>query len=298
MAKKIALCVGQNEYGPETGVTPLRGCVNDTLLIGELLRKAGFEVRQVHDQAATQRGILDRLSTEIAGLRSDDHFVFWNSSHGYQLRDRSGDELLDHNDEAICTYDTDPRDPLTDDKFASILSRANPEAVVFIGSDSCHSGSLTRAVGSDDRRARVWVPPTDIRSRTGRAVVALDDYLSGTGAPEPQARDLRRFGRGRVDARDEEMRHLLLAGCAAEQVSWDAKFPQGFHGAMTYHFAMTVLEAWKSGKAISYADAHRGASDRIAVEEGFGQPDTGEPQAPQLEGAPRLRDLPVFGYTP
>ncbi len=53
-----------------------------------------------------------------------------------------------------------------------------------------------------------------------------------------------------------------------------------------------------SGKAISYADAHRGASDRIAVEEGFGQPDTGEPQAPQLEGAPRLRDLPVFGYTP
>ena len=36
----------------------------------------------------------------------------------------------------------------------------------------------------------------------------------------------------------------------------------------------------------------------VAVEEGFGQPDTGEPQAPQLEGAPRLRDLPVFGYTP
>jgi hypothetical protein len=29
-----------------------------------MLRRAGFEVRQVHDQAATQRGILDRLSTE------------------------------------------------------------------------------------------------------------------------------------------------------------------------------------------------------------------------------------------
>jgi uncharacterized caspase-like protein len=64
LATKIALCVGQNKYDPSTGVTPLRGCVNDTLLIGEMLRRAGFEVRQVHDQAATQRGILDRLSTE------------------------------------------------------------------------------------------------------------------------------------------------------------------------------------------------------------------------------------------
>lgn len=26
-------------------------------------------------------------------------------------------------------------------------------------------------------------------------------------------------------------RRLLLAGCAAEQVVWDAEFPQGFHGA-------------------------------------------------------------------
>jgi hypothetical protein len=90
LATKIALCVGQNKYDPSTGVTPLRGCVNDTLLIGEMLRRAGFQVRQVHDQAATQRGILNRLSTEIAKLRQGDYLVFWNSSHGYQLNDREG----------------------------------------------------------------------------------------------------------------------------------------------------------------------------------------------------------------
>jgi hypothetical protein len=57
MAAKITHCVGQNTYDPSTGVTPLRGCVNDTLLIGEMLRRASFDVRLVHDQAATQPGI-------------------------------------------------------------------------------------------------------------------------------------------------------------------------------------------------------------------------------------------------
>jgi hypothetical protein len=41
VATKSALCVGQNKYDRSTGVTPLRGCVNDTLLIGEMFRRAG-----------------------------------------------------------------------------------------------------------------------------------------------------------------------------------------------------------------------------------------------------------------
>ena len=147
MATKIALCIGQNEYDPSTGVTPLQGCVNDTLVIGEMLRRAGFEARLVHNQAATQRGIVDRLSIEVAKLRAGDYFVLWNSSHGYQVNDREGDELYDYLDEAICTYDTDPRDPFTDDKLGRILYRADPEATVFLASDSCHSGSMTRTDG-------------------------------------------------------------------------------------------------------------------------------------------------------
>ena len=185
MATKIALCVGQNKYDPSTGVTPLRGCVNDTLLIGEMLRRAGFEVRQVHDQAATQRGILDRLSIEVAKLREGDFFVFWNSSHGYQLNDREGDELYDYLDEAICTYDTDPRDPLTDDKIGRILYRADPKATVFLGSDSCHSASLTKAMleeqkGNDGPQPRLWIPPDDVRFRSGTTLIDLDAFAEGS----------------------------------------------------------------------------------------------------------------------
>src|SRR3954469_10889339 len=145
MSRKTGICVGQNNYSPASGITPLKGCVNDALLIGELLKTAGYDVTQLHDEAATQKAILSSLEKEVARLRAGDLFVFWNSSHGYQVQDTdvSGDEL-DFKDEAICCYDNDIRDPLTDDKFARILREAHPEAIVLMHSDSCHSATLTK----------------------------------------------------------------------------------------------------------------------------------------------------------
>ena len=310
MATKIALCIGQNTYDPSSGVTPLRGCVNDTLLIGEMLRRAGFQVRQVHDRSATQRGILDRLSTEIAKLREGDYFVFWNSSHGYQLNDREGDELYDYLDEAICTYDTDPRDPLTDDKLGRIIYRADPKANVFLGSDSCHSGSLTRAMleeqaGNDGWQPRLWIPPDDVRFRSGTTLVDLDAFIeggetslvdrkaSGKEAVEqiqPTKKELRRFGKVGREVQEKDMGHLLLSGCQPEQTSADNPFQEGWYGAMTYNFAKAVLRAWKSGKAITYREVHEAALK--GLEQGEFE------QKPQLEGPDRLKDAPVFGYKP
>jgi hypothetical protein len=293
MAKKIAMCVGQNYYAPQTLVTPLRGCVNDALLIGEMLRMAGFqEVRQIHNEPATQEGILRRLAVEIAKLREGDYFVFWNSSHGYQLQDRNYDELVDGLDEAICTYDTDPRDPLTDDKFAKILVRAHPKAFVFLGSDSCHSGSLTRGalegMENNDRTPRLWLPPDDILFRTGRPTIDLGAYIEGFKDRKVTQPPLRRFGF--LARSEEDMQHLLLSGCKAEEVSWDAKFPQGHHGAMTYNFVNAVLKAWHNGKAITYREAHQATLDGLEKDR--------FDQNPQLEGPDRLKDTPVFGFVP
>jgi hypothetical protein len=84
--------------------------------------------------------------------------------------------------------------------------------------------------------------------------------------------------------------HLLLAGCEAGQVSWDAKYPQGYHGAMTYHFARAVLTAWEGGQAITYAAAQQAAAAGIRA--------NGLVQDPRLEGAQDLKGAPVFGYVP
>ena len=376
---KTALCVGINAYAPSPGgPSPLRGCVNDALLIGEMLRTVGFEVRELHDASATQAMILERLEAEIAQLRDGDYFVFWNSSHGYQVTDRSGDELFDFRDECVCTYDTDPRDPLTDDKFARILGRAPAGATIFFGSDSCHSGSITRLFrdvltqGDDEgyRQPRLWIPPDDIRFRSG-PVIDLNGYLDGVdlaayvpgsagsdatalrlwhaaeragmrtesrermappdsraireyvlsnvsresgrdaaesardtvstppstaSLPEievakPQGMELRQFGQLARSVTDEEqMNHLLLAGCRPEEVSYDASFRQGFHGAMTYSFATAVLQAWRDGRAITYAEAWQAAQQ--------GLDDEHFDQHPQLEGPQALKDAPVFGHVP
>jgi metacaspase-1 len=306
---KIALCVGLNQYDPSIpGMRPLRGCINDAVLLGEMLRVAGFEVRQVHDQAATQQGISDRLSVEIAKLREGDYFVFSNSSHGTQVRDRTGDELLDFTDEAICTYDHDDRDAFTDDKLGRIISRADPDATCVIISDSCHSGTLTREltrnlVAAEEKRpltpqedgsvARLRIPPPDLVFRTGEPLINLDEYVEGMGnrQEKPAEREVRRFGKLSRRTPEEEIRHLLLAGCKPEQVSWDADFSSvgRAHGAMTYNFTTAVLNAWKDGKAITYREAHEAACK--GVRERFDQD-------PQLEGPDRLKDEPVFGYVP
>jgi hypothetical protein len=290
MAKKIAICIGQNSYRPASGVTPLNGCVNDALLIGTMLRMAGFDrIRQVHNEAATQDGILSRLEDAVASLREGDYLVFWNASHGYQVTDRSGDELYDHMDEAICTYDTDPRAPLSDDRFAQILRRAHPGAFVFVGSDSCHSGTLTRATGvSDERRPRRWIPPADIRFRSGEPMINLGDYVRGMTTPESPPPPIRPFGM--LGREPGELRHVLLSGCRADQVSWDAKLGGKFHGAMTYHFAVAVLRAWQQGQPITYGEAHRQACEGI-IESRFDQ-------TPQLEGTFELTTSPVFGFVP
>ena len=392
---KTALCVGINAYAPGPGSpNTLRGCVNDALLIAQMLRGvAGFEVRILQDNAATKTAILEGLQTAVTGLKPGDYFVYWNSSHGYQVTDSDGDELADHRDEAACTYDTNPRDPLKDDNFRNILGDANPEATIFFGSDSCHSGTLTRLLQDvlteeDDQayhQPRLWIPPDDVRFNSGQVIdlgafvgqrdvtpyvaasdrsessnqrlisaaraaatqpqgtrargmgpdvgaidspAAARDFLAGmiregqpaargleegrpvargleeprlpaqVEAPRPQG-DLRQLGQ--LGAHDEEqMNHVLLSGCLPEEVSWDANFKQGFHGAMTFNFTKAVLNAWLNDhRAITYEEAWQTAQQGITSGT---QPDGTREQSfnqhPQLEGPSRLKQSPVFGYTP
>jgi hypothetical protein len=393
MSRKTAICVGVNNYDPASGVPPLKGCINDTLLIGEMLRMAGFMVVQLHDKEATQQKTLDLLKTEVAKLREGDYLVFWNSSHGYQVSDRSaGGDEVDYLDEAICCYDNNTLDPLTDDKFRQIFNRIDPKANVFIGSDSCHSGTVTRelmrllsAVPSDtvnaayvskdlqtlyaqnlakeiierdstiwtlqnpiakgerpdtrglrekftrriaeqkptasllndpvstDWQVRLFVPERpDLLFDLGENPLNLNSYVIDAQTSnnrkvlgndieryieEPPfgdennlaPRSVRRFGSLSKSTPREAMSHLLLSGCQADEVSWDAEFPQGRHGAMTYYFAVAVLEAWNKGEAITYKQAYQVACARLM--RSFNQ-------TPQLEGPDRLKNELVFGYSP
>ena len=83
------------------------------------------------------------------------------------------------------------------------------------------------------------------------------------------------------------MDHLFLSGCESDKVSYDARFSEGYHGAMTYYFAKAVLGSWKDRKSITYDEAHRQAVS--ALESAHFN------QIPQLEGPDGLKNQPVFG---
>ncbi|MBA7681391.1 hypothetical protein ES703_89729 [subsurface metagenome] len=118
-----ALLVGINDY---KGVGDLRGCVNDVLDMHFSLRSLfGFQTRDIRvltDSRATKANIIHRLKWLVKGAQSGDFLVFDFSGHGSQIRDRDGDELVDHLDELICPYDMDWDGTfITDDELNGIL---------------------------------------------------------------------------------------------------------------------------------------------------------------------------------
>ena len=58
---RVALVIGNNSYAG--GLSPLSNAVNDAVLISGTLRRAGFEVEELHDAGREQ------MSAAIARLR-------------------------------------------------------------------------------------------------------------------------------------------------------------------------------------------------------------------------------------
>lgn len=82
---KKALLIGINKY-PDS---PLRGCVNDVLLMHKVLTsKYGFinkDIRLLTDKEATTKGIRDALKVFTTDVTDGDTLFFHYSGHGSQV---------------------------------------------------------------------------------------------------------------------------------------------------------------------------------------------------------------------
>ncbi len=253
---KRALCVGINDYRGRQ--SDLNGCVNDAREWAALLvEHFGFEPANVTlllDSEATKRRILNRLDRLVAGAKKGDVIVFTNSSHGTYVADDNGDET--RYDEALCPYDMDKR-LIIDDELRERFAALPTGVRLTVISDSCFSGSVTRAAGPptpDDRRRR-FVNPSDI----GRREIA---GIRRKAVP----RSIEKYP-------ESKMREVLVSGCRDNQYSYDARFGDTYHGAMT-HFALEIIRA--ADYRITYDDLW----DQLVVRldaEGFDQ-------EPQVEG--------------
>jgi len=162
----LALCIGLNSvdptrYGGWKGV--LRGCVPDAEFMSSIFHQpqaggAAFKVRTLWDRPTAQAkqksddvGTLANVKKYIrraalgtsgrAGLQAGDIFVVTYSGHGSQRQDFNGDEP-DKKDETWCLYDGE----MVDDERAELWTLFNPGVRIVVISDSCHSGTVSRAI--------------------------------------------------------------------------------------------------------------------------------------------------------
>lgn len=256
-----ALCVGINDY-PFGEANDLRGCINDANDWASLL-KDNFDftdVKQLLNDAATSSNIIAHLKQLLSGAKAGDVLVFTNASHGTYLADTDKDEPKF--DEAICPHDCDSNLIIDDD--LRLLFADIPKGVRFtVISDSCHSGSVTRALPGEYRRARKLSPRV-----FGREELPIETL---------------RAARGKEKYAESDMKEILLSGCKSSQTSADAYIANDYHGAMSYYAIEAIRDA---NYNLTYADLHERLVASLA--------DENYDQIPQLEGTDENKQRQIF----
>jgi uncharacterized caspase-like protein len=279
MVKK-ALCIGINDY-PGTGMD-LKGCVNDAHDWAQELQKRGFTVATLLDTQATKAAMVQGMGSLIEQAQSGDLLVITYSGHGTYAPDMEGDEV-DGLDEALCPHDIRTKGALTDDEIHELFLRRKPGVKLVLISDSCHSGTVTRAAPDTDADPRAtrprfmpignWMDEPALPRGMGGAPLRRLPPVQGSS---PLAKLVaRRSG------------DLLLSGCqeGPDNFSYDAFINGRPNGAFTY-YALKALRGLGAGA--TYAQWHQAITPGLL-------PSVSYPQSPQLFGDAPARRSKIFG---
>ncbi|MEA2884352.1 MAG: metacaspase [Bradyrhizobium sp.] len=220
MAKGMALHIGlnsvdANHYQGWSG--PLNACEADANDMADLARTQGFAVSKLLTKKATRDAVLKGIADAAKTLKSGDIFFLTYSGHGGQTPDLNGDEP-DDKDETWCLYDGQ----LIDDELYSSWGAFAAGVRVFLLSDSCHSGSVSKAM-------HYAIKPHSGSAPVYRVMpdeVALRVYQNNKQFYDPilKRRDLAN-ALGAVKASV-----LLISGCQDNQLSQDGTFNGLFTG--------------------------------------------------------------------
>lgn len=220
--------VDPTHYGGWDG--SLAGCVNDALAMAHLAAKANAAGSMLFlDSDALAKHVLAQLRSYCSLASPGDTVLFTNSSHGGQLPDENGDES-DRADETVVMFDRE----VVDDELAAVWSVAQAGVRILVISDSCHSGTVIRAVGTPGMISR--------KSRMMPHDVARSVYLINKDVYDPILQDpaLREY-KGQIKASV-----LSLSGCQDNQLSYD--------GDVNGLFTEKLLQVLATKKAKTYGD--------------------------------------------
>jgi metacaspase-1 len=246
--KGMSLHIGLNgvsadAYGGWDG--PLAACEFDASDMAAIAKAQGMKPTVLLTKKATRASVLAGLRGAAKALQAGDLFFMSYSGHGGQVPDVSGEEE-DKKDETWCLYDGQ----LIDDELYFELSRFGAGVRVLVLSDSCHSGSVTRAplvpVTVPGQRPKLM--PASVAMRTYREHQAFYDKLqldvakaAGKAQVDPDTALAHVAASGRLTAIVKSFKPavVLISGCQDNQTSMD-----GDHNGA---FTEQLLRVWSQG---------------------------------------------------
>lgn len=136
--------VDQNHYG---GLQDLKSAVNDAVFMKSIAETYEYDtIVSLHNQQATSAAVLDTLHGWADQLRAGDILFISYSGHGGQIDDPNYYTTDDRGaDETWCLYDRQ----LLDDELYAAFAKFEEGVRILVVSDSCHSGTVTKAIQRD-----------------------------------------------------------------------------------------------------------------------------------------------------
>lgn len=244
---KKAVLVGINKYNG----SPLRGCVNDVIVMHQLLTKQfGFkheDIKVLTDYEATKINIINSIKWLTQGVSSGDTIMFHYSGHGSQIQcnDWTSTNEVDGRSEILCPVDLNWDDPLRDKDIGSYFKRVPKDCTTLVVLDNCHSGNgLRNGCTPEEKHTesdyvdRFIAPP--ISNILSNPALIVNNDLS-FNFPDPKQNDKAYVSKFLVDT-VEQGDAILLAGCQENQTSADAWIDNRYQGAMTYALNAVLLK--------------------------------------------------------
>jgi hypothetical protein len=242
---QISLSLGLNTVDPAAyngWDGQLNACEQDARDMTAIAKKQGYEARTLLTAEATSGAVLGALHEAAMQLSAGDRFLLTYSGHGAQVPDVTGDEKEDMLDETWCLYDR----MLLDDELHAVWSRFRKGVRILVLSDSCHSGTVARAVFTRNMPQPVvseykakWLPWRQAEQVYLNAKPLYDSlqYLAGPAEKAPVTASV-----------------ILISGCQDHELSYD--------GPRNGAFTTNVLKVWKDGAFLgSHADFHGKIAD-------------------------------------
>ncbi len=224
---------------------PLAACEFDAADMAAIATARGMKPTVLLTKKATRAHVLAGMRAAAKTLKAGDLFFMSYSGHGGQLPDVNGDEP-DGQDETWCLYDGQ----LIDDELYFELSKFAAGVRVLVLSDSCHSGSVTRAaptpVTIPGQRPKLM--PASVAMRTYREHQAFYDKLQqgvaraagkATVDPDTALASVAASARLTAIVKDFKPAVVLISGCQDNQTSMD-----GDHNGA---FTEQLLRIWNQG---------------------------------------------------